>query len=147
TVTGQVDSLLDDDGVALGCNLPFPRMELKSSLAGGDGERRLPYLQRGSQIESAFVRMELAEGLDVLELPPSLDLRYGQSEYRLIVERDGDRAVTIRREMVLKPFFIEAVGFAEFAAFCARVDEAERARLKFTRSPASGDVDRPAAPR
>jgi len=147
TVTGQVDSLLDDDGVTLGCNLPFPRMELKSNLAGGEGERRLPYLQRGSQIESAIVRMELADGLDVLELPPSLETSYGQSSYRLLVERDGDRAVTIRREMVIKPFYIEAGGFAEFAAFCARVDEAERVRLKFTRGPASGDVDQSAEPR
>lgn len=146
-VTGTVDALLDDDGVALGCNLPFPSMDLESNLAGGDGVRRLPYLQGGTQIESMSVRMELAEGMDVLELPASLEASYGNSSYRLVVERDGDRAVTIQREMVLMPFYIEADGYAEFAAFCASVDEAERARLRFTRSVESGGVDREPDPR
>jgi hypothetical protein len=147
SVTGRVEPLLDDDGTTLGCNLPFPRLDLKSKLAGGEGERRLPYVQRGSQIEATVVRMDLADELAVVELPESLEARYGDTSYHLSVTRDGDRSVTIRRDVSIQPFYIEAAGYAEFAAFCARVDEAERARLKFARRDAAADVDRAAMPR
>jgi tetratricopeptide (TPR) repeat protein len=146
-ITGEVDALLDDDGVSLGCRLPYPPAEMESNLAGGDGERRLPYVQRATQIESTIVRMEWPAELEILELPQGLDVSYGECSFHLVVARDGDRAVTIQRDLVIKPFSIEPAGYAEFVAFCKRIDEVERGRLKFTRREAPGDVDRAVVPR
>ena len=68
-VTGSVPSFLDDDGAALVCRLPFPPLGLKSQLAGGEGQRRLPYFLNQPQVQSATVRMELAPELAVASLP------------------------------------------------------------------------------
>ena len=42
-------------------------------------------------------------------------------------------AFVVKRNLVLPPFLLRAEQYAEFAQFCARVDEVERVPLRFTR--------------
>jgi hypothetical protein len=133
-----VRTFLDDDGGSLTCALPLPELELTASLAGGEGVRTLPYFHSEPQVQSDLLRLTLEDGLDFAELPPTHSAEFHGGRYVLAFEREGDRVLTVRRELLLPPFVIPADEYAIFAQFCARVDEAERAQLRFTRTAAAG---------
>jgi hypothetical protein len=130
---GVVPTFLDDDGEALSCKLPFPQLGLASQLAGGEGPRRLPFFLNEPVVQSSIVRVQLAEGLTATSLPESLAEEILGGRYELAVETDGGNALTIRRSVALPAFVLPATGHAAFAAFCQRVDEAERGVLRFVR--------------
>jgi tetratricopeptide (TPR) repeat protein len=130
---GKVPTFLDDDGESLSCKLPFPQLGLAAQLAGGEGPRRLPFFLDEPVVQSSTIRVQLEEGLSATSLPAGLAEEILGGRYELLVEPDGERGLTIRRSVALPPFVIPASGHAAFAAFCQRVDEAERGVLRFTR--------------
>jgi len=136
---GRVASFLDDDGRSLSGRLPVPPLDLGRQLASGEGRRRLPYLLSETVTQASEARLELGPGLEVLELPAPLELAFRDGHYRLEVRQDG-RTLHVRREIALPPQRLDPAGHAELAAFCARVDEAERGRLRLRRA---GVVDPP----
>jgi tetratricopeptide (TPR) repeat protein len=131
---GRVPTFLDDDGGALTCKLPFPPLGLAANLAGGEGPRRLPFFLDEPVVQANFVRMQLDESLTATSLPAGLQEEILGGSYELSVESDGGRDLTIRRRIALPPFALPASGHAAFAAFCQRVDEAERGVLRFVRN-------------
>jgi len=134
---GRVAAFLDDDGRSLSCRLPFPPLQLSAGLAGGEGERRLPYQFTEPLTQLTEARLTLGDGLTVAELPAGLELPWKRGRYELSVRRDGEHAVIVRRQVALPPFTLQPAEYADLAAFCARVDEAERGRLRLAR----GGVD------
>jgi len=151
SVEGRVASFLDDDGSGLLLKLPLPELNLAAQLAGGEGVRKLPYFLDDPQVQLSTVHLELGDGLAFGELPGSHRAEFHGGLYELTFERDGERGLSIRRELLMPAFSIPAEEYPIFAAFCARIDEAERAQLRFTRTTGTaaepGSVDRPAQPR
>ncbi len=140
---GRVPAFLDDDGHTLSCRLPVPPLELSRQLAGGEGRRHLPYLLGETVTQATVVRLRLPPELAAPELPEPVDLSFRGGSYRLAVEREGG-SLLVRRVVAIPPLQLEAAEHADFAAFCARIDEAERGRLRLRRETA---VDPPQAPR
>jgi tetratricopeptide (TPR) repeat protein len=130
---GRVPTYLDDDGESLTCELPIQALSLAAQLAGGEGPRRLPFFLAEPVVQSSVVRLRLAEGLRATSLPRGLAEETLGGRYELSVEPDGSRGLTIRRDVAIPPFVIPAAEHAAFAAFCQRVDEAERGVLRFVR--------------
>lgn len=142
TGAGRVAAFLDDDGRALSCRLPVPPLELSRQLAGGEGRRRLPYLLGESVTQSTTARIALPAGLAAPDLPAPVELAFRDARYRLAVERDG-AALRVRRSVAIPPLQLQAAEHAEFAAFCARIDEAERGRLRLLREAAVDPLPQP----
>jgi len=134
---GRIASFLDDDGHGLTCKLPVPKLDLAEKLAGGEGVRKLPYFLDDPQVWAATVHMQLGEGLAFGALPASHRAEFHGGTYELSFDREGERGLAIRRELLLPPFSVPADEYPIFAAFCARIDEAERAQLRFTRTTAA----------
>ncbi|MGQ0552259.1 MAG: tetratricopeptide repeat protein [Planctomycetota bacterium] len=128
---GPVASLLDQDGQLSSCRLPFPPLDLSASLAGGEGVRRLPYFHEDAVVQSFVARLTLPDSLQFEELPAGLELSLAGGSYALRFERLGERELVIERRIELPPFALSAAEHASVTAFCARIDEAERARLRF----------------
>lgn len=133
---GSVPSFLDNDGAALVCRLPFPPLDLKGELAGGEGQRKLPYFLNEPQVQSATVRMELSPELQAATLPEGFVAELQGGRYELSVTRPEPGTLLLRRVIALPPFALQPEQYADFEAFCSKVDEAERGQLRFTRSPA-----------
>jgi len=131
-VTGSVPSFLDDDGSALVCRLPFPPLNLKGALAGGSGSRRLPYFLDQPQVQSSTVTMKLAPELQALGLPAGHVAELHGGRYELDITQPEPGTLEIRRSIALPPFAIPADQYADFEAFCSKVDEVERGQLRFT---------------
>ncbi len=167
TAEGRVASFLDDDGSGLVLKLPIPTLNMAADLTGGEGVRKLPYFLDNPLVDLSTVHLELDDGLDFGELPASHRAEFHGGAYELSFERDGARGLSIRRQLLMPAFSIPAEEYPIFAAFCARIDEAERAQLRFTRTAGtaagtsggatidgargapgdSGSVDRPGQPR
>ncbi|MBI4879892.1 MAG: hypothetical protein HY812_09580 [Planctomycetes bacterium] len=133
TVAGAVPAFLDDDGQRLSCRLPIKALEL-SARFGGEGERRLPFFLSGPLVQSTEARIELPEGLELVDPPAELRRSFRGGSYLLSVTPAGERAWLVRHEIALPPLSITAQEFPEFRALCAEVDEAERALLRFRRA-------------
>ncbi len=133
TVAGTLPSFLDDDGKQLTCRLPIKALEL-SARFGGEGERRLPFFLPAALVQSTEARIELPEGLELVEPPPELRRSFRGGSYLLSVAPAGERAWLVRHEVALPPLSLTAEEFPEFRALCAEVDEAERAFLRFRRT-------------
>jgi tetratricopeptide (TPR) repeat protein len=133
-VSGTVPTFLDDDGTALVCRLPCPPLNLKGELAGGSGLRQLPYFLNEAMVQSATITMKLAPDLQVLGLPTGHVAEIHGGRYELQLTQPEPGTLEIRRAIALPPFAIPASQYAEFEAFCAQVDEAERGQLRFVRA-------------
>ena len=131
-VSGAVPAFLDDDGSALVCRLPFPPLNLKGALAGGSGLRKLPYFLDQPQVQSSVVTMKLAPELQALGLPSGHVAELHGGRYELDITQPEPGTLEIRRAIALPPFAIPADQYADFEAFCAKVDEVERGQLRFT---------------
>jgi tetratricopeptide (TPR) repeat protein len=128
---GTLSSYLDADG---GRALPITPLELSRGLAG-EGARRLPYLSNERSLERTEVLIELppveAGGPRLSDgLPQGLVTNAEGWSYRLEVVAEGSQRLRITREFELHPFHVEPEGFGELVAMAARVDAAERARLR-----------------
>lgn len=133
-VAGDIGTWLDADGDDLVAPLPFPSLGL-SDLFGGQGRRALPFWHRESIVLRMTARLELPEGLQLVDHVQPLELEFEGTRYALRVEPDGDegRAWTVTRTVVAPPFVLEPGRYDEFREVCARIDEAERSRLRFRR--------------
>jgi hypothetical protein len=140
-VKGRVPTFLDSDGAALTCKLPLPALEMAQGIAGGEGERRLPYFLDAPLVSDSSVRLRLGAGLSVLEMPAGLQQDSPGGSYELRFEQPSPDVLAIRRTVALHPFVMQAADYADFAAFCARIDEAERGLLRFARSGAATETE------
>lgn len=131
---GRVERFLDAEGSRA---FPLPPLQLAAALAV-EGQRRLPFLSADRSVERAEAVIELPEGLDLAELPPPVELEAGGWRYRLHVGRSSDGRVVVERVMERQPFQVPAAGYAELTDFATRVDQAERARLRFVALGAGG---------
>lgn len=129
---GAVKSFLDESGGELACKLPFTALQL-TRLASGEGERKHPFFLPQSTADAASARFELPEGWRLAREFTSLVEDFRGGTYRLVLEPDGERAFTLRRELYLPPMVLEPAAYPDFVAFAKRVDEAERARLVFAK--------------
>ncbi len=135
-VRGRVPRFLDDDGAGFTCALPMPPLNLSASF-GGEGERRLPLLLSTDRADHISVRLEVPAGLQLQAAPDATRVEFPRGWYELSVSSatraDGTVIWTFERQLALGAFSVGPEGYADFAATCARIDELERTRLRFTR--------------
>lgn len=130
---GTLPSFLDEEGGLLNARLPFTPLNLTAGLAGGEGERRLPYLLAQSVVNLNSARLEWPAELAPAELPAGLLVEWPTGRYLLEVEREDEQALVLRRRLALAPLRLQPAEYADFARDCARIDESERALLRFVR--------------
>jgi hypothetical protein len=131
-VAGKVKSFLDESGGELACKLPFPPLQL-GRLASGEGERRHPFFLPASVVRRSTARFTLPEGTRLAEPPHEVHESFLGARFDFTVERDGDGAFTLRRELVMPPLLVDLAHYPALVEFAKRVDEADRARLRFAR--------------
>jgi len=131
---GKVARFLDESSEGITARLPLPALNLSAGLAGGEGERRLPYFLSSAIVQLGSVKLTLPEGLTLVQGPPPSEERFLTGRYALSIEQQPDgRTLLLRRDLLLAPFYITKDEYPKLAAFCARVDELERVPLVFTR--------------
>ncbi|MCK6448150.1 MAG: hypothetical protein L6Q99_17320 [Planctomycetes bacterium] len=131
---GRVKRFVDDAGGALSTRFPAPPLDLTRQLAGGEGERRLPYHLGSSIVFSAEVRLTLPEGFALQGDGPRSELVFENGTYTLSTRHETDsRTWIVRRALALPPFLLSKDRYGDFAQFASAVDEVERARLSLTR--------------
>lgn len=131
---GRVKRFVDDAGGALSTRFPAPPLDLTRQLAGGEGERRLPYHLGSSIVFSARVRLTLPEGFALQGEGPRAELVFDNGTYTLATRHEQDsRTWIVDRALALPPFLLSKERYGAFAQFASAVDEVERARLALTR--------------
>jgi hypothetical protein len=109
----------------------LPAAQPQGRAAGGSGLRKLPYFLDQPQVQSSVVKMKLAPELQALGLPAGHVAELHGGRYELDITQPEPGTLQIRRAIALPPFAIPADQYADFEAFCAKVDEVERGQLRF----------------
>ncbi len=130
---GKHKAFLDETRGELACKLPIPPLQLSTAVAG-EGDRKQSFFLPTVIVQRTRVSIEMPEGMTLVQPLQEVREECHGASYRLVLEPDGARAFTIVREFVSPPLLLQPSEFAAFAAFAKRVDEAERARLRFTRA-------------
>jgi hypothetical protein len=130
---GKVRKFLDETSTGWTARLPLPASGLTAGLAGGEGERKLPYFFRTPFVSVSKVEITLPPGMRFVEGPPRTDESWHGCTFELAIDSGEDGHLTLTRKIVLAPFLIPPEEYAGFAQFCARVDEVERVPLRFAR--------------
>ena len=136
SVEGQVRTFLDRSSDGWVTGLPILPLELSADFAG-QGERRLPFRLPAPMLSFARVQLVLPPELELVGSPGSqgsprgLELDCPGGSYRLTIAAQEDGSWFIEREVAIEVFDLPAEEFESFREFCARVDEAERVRLRF----------------
>ncbi len=131
---GKVAHLLDDSNGELSCKLPLPALELAAGLTGGEGERKLPYFLAEPIVFEGSVNVVLPPELALVGDGPSGAQPFRNGSFSLTTRRGADlTSFLIRRDLLLPALSLEAKEYPGLVEFCTRVDELERARLRFTK--------------
>jgi len=126
-LSGEVERFLDEDGT---CRLPLRPLAMTERYPV-EGRRRLPLLEPSPLVDRTLARLEPDEGLRLERVPESVLLEFREGLYALAFEPLEDGGLAVKRHMMMPPFSLEAAEFDEFLAFCRRIDDAERTRLRF----------------
>ncbi|MDG2148694.1 MAG: hypothetical protein P8N09_04135 [Planctomycetota bacterium] len=132
--SGHAPRFLDADG---GRPMPIRRLEMSRDLAI-EGQRNLPFLQNAVSVNDASIALRLPEGMKLMNPPPSFRETYGGQVYELSLAQGDDAEWILTRDFSQQPFSIEPEEYPELLGFARRVDEAERAWLRFSNSESSG---------
>jgi tetratricopeptide (TPR) repeat protein len=132
--SGHAPRFLDADG---GRPLPIRRLEMSSDLAI-EGQRKLPFLQNAVSVNDASVVLRLPDGMELMNPPPSFRETYGGQIYELSIAQGDDGEWILTRDFSQQPFSIGPDEYPELLGFARRLDEAERAWLRFSNSEPSG---------
>ena len=132
-IDGRLGRFVDVDGSA---RLPLPPMDLSRAFAV-EGQRRLGFLFPRADLRRFATELVLGPGVELLEAPQGFAVPLpGGGLYELDVTASEDgRTWTLRRDLVLAPVILEPGEYEAFVEACRRIDEAERARLRFRLSP------------
>lgn len=125
---GRAPRFLDAEG---GCPLPLQRLEMSGRLAI-EGARRLPFLQDSVNVDEVFVALRVPEGMELVDPPAGFRGAFGGQEYELSVARGDDNEWILTRGFTQEPFSIGPEEYTALLTFARRVDEAERAWLRFS---------------
>ncbi len=129
---GRVENFLDDDGSRLVCPLPILPVDLSTQFSG-EGRRTQPALLSEGMVARTRVLLQVPDTLELVDAPLGYSADLPNGHYLLAITPEGGGEWSIRRDLVLGPFALDAEDWAEFADACRRIDEAERARLRFAR--------------
>jgi hypothetical protein len=125
---GHAPRFLDAEG---GRPLPIQRLEMSGRLAI-EGERRLPFLQDSVSIDDVLITLRVPEGMELVDPPPGFRGAFGGQDYELSVVRGDGNEWILTREFTQEPFSIEPAEYQDLLTFARRIDEAERAWLRFS---------------
>ncbi len=91
-------------------------------------EREFDVVLRGTHLSRTEVTVALGDALELVQLPPSVNIRNEFGTYALTFVQK-DQKITIKRRFNLLPQRIEKDKYHDFIEFCGKVDEAELARI------------------
>jgi hypothetical protein len=128
-VKGKHKRYLDQQKGELSCRLPFPLLQMGGA-AGGEGERKQPYFFAQSAVRRWTARIELDPKLKLSQGVEALDLRCASASFVQTVRPDGEHAFVVERAIRIEPFLLPPEQFGEWAAFCKKLDEVDRAKLR-----------------
>jgi tetratricopeptide (TPR) repeat protein len=128
-VKGKHKRYLDQQKGELSCRLPFPLLQMGGA-AGGEGERKQPYFFAQSAVRRWTARIELDPKLKLSQGVEPLDLRCAGASFVQTVRPDGDHAFVVERAIRIEPFLLPPEQFGEWAVFCKKLDEVDRAKLR-----------------
>jgi tetratricopeptide (TPR) repeat protein len=128
-VKGKHKRYLDQQKGELTCRLPFPQMQMGGA-AGGEGERKQPYFFAQTAVRRWSARIELDPKLKLAQGVEAFDLRCAGASFVQTVRPDGEHAFVVERALRIEPFLLPPEQFGEWAAFCKKLDEVDRAKLR-----------------
>lgn len=124
--------MLDEQKGEFTCPLPFPALQM-GGLASGDGERKRTFLLSQSLVRQWSARIELDPKLKLVQGVEDVELDFGAARFRQTLRPDGENAFVIERSLLSPPLRIEPDAFPQFVVFCKKLDDLDRAKLRFQR--------------
>ena len=112
--------------------MPIRRLEMSRNLAI-EGKRSLPFLQDSVNVDMASVVLRLPEDMELIDPPTGFRAEYGGQAYELTISRGDGNEWILTRDFGQGPFSIGPEEYPELVDFARRIDEAERAWLRFSR--------------
>jgi hypothetical protein len=121
---------LDKDKDELTCRSPFPPLQM-GGLARGEGERKQPFFFPQALVRSWKVRFELDPALKLVQGVEDVELECLGARFHQTLRADGDNAFVVERSLLAPPLHLTPEQFPQFVAFCKRLDELDRAKMRF----------------